>query len=125
MKPIILENKKFRLALSAEGAAESLILKSSGKELLANADTPFIALTEERPYCFKSCKRGYNETIPKAHEIGTIGGILDISEFCAVSAYIDQKTSLQGEIAEGIAGLYDAGFEFLYLDGSEGGKPAL
>ena len=47
---IILENKNFRLALSSQGAAESLILKKSGEELLANADTPFFTLTEERPY---------------------------------------------------------------------------
>ena len=46
---IILENKNFRLALSSQGAAESLILKKSGEELLANADTPFFTLTEERP----------------------------------------------------------------------------
>lgn len=81
------------------------------------------SISAERPYCFKGCKRGYNETIPKAHEIGTIGGILEISEFGASSVYIDQKTSLQDEIAEGIADLYDAGFEFLYFDGSEGINP--
>ncbi len=81
------------------------------------------SISTERPYCFKGCKRGYNETIPKAHEIGTIGGILEISEFGAQSVYIDQKTSLQDEIAEGIADLYDAGFEFLYFDGSEGVNP--
>ncbi len=81
------------------------------------------SISSERPYCFKGCKRGYNGTIPKIHEIGTIGGLLEVSEFCAQSAYIDQKTSLQDEIAEEIADLYDAGFEFLYFDGSEGINP--
>ena len=81
------------------------------------------SVSAERPYCFKGCKRGYNGTIPKGHEIGTIGGILEISEFGAQSVYIDQKTSLQDEIAEEIAELYDAGFEFLYFDGSEGINP--
>lgn len=79
--------------------------------------------TTERPYCFTGCKRGFNDTQPKAHEIGTIGGVLDISEFAGTSAYIDQRTSLQDEIAEGIASIYDAGFEFIYYDGSEGTNP--
>lgn len=76
--------------------------------------------TVQRPYCFTGCKRGFNDTIVRAHEIGTIGGILDISEFQASSAYINQNTSLQDEIACKIAEVYDAGFEFLYFDGSEG-----
>jgi len=76
--------------------------------------------TTERPYCFVGCKRGYNDTAARAHERGTIGGILDISEFCANSAYIDQNTGLQDEIAEQIEKIYRAGFEFIYFDGSEG-----
>ncbi len=76
--------------------------------------------TTEWPYCFKGCTRGYNNTIVKPHDIGTIGGILDISEFNAVSVYADQRTSLEDEIAEKFADCYDAGFEFIYFDGSEG-----
>lgn len=81
------------------------------------------SFTTERPYCFKGCTRGFNDTVPRAHEIGTIGGILDISEYCANSAYIDQRTSLQDEIADQIAELYDQGFEYLYFDGAEGTTP--
>lgn len=77
-------------------------------------------VTTERPYCFKGCKRGFNNTIVREHEIGTIGGILDVSEYLALSAYIDQRTSLQDEIAEQIARIYNAGFEYVYFDGSEG-----
>ena len=79
--------------------------------------------TTEPPYCFTGCKRGFNGTFAREHEIGTIGGILDISEFCANSAYINQRTSLQDEIADKIASIYDAGFEFMYFDGSEGTDP--
>jgi hypothetical protein len=56
-------------------------------------------------------------------ERGTVGGVLDISEFCGTSAYIDQRTDLQDEIADSFAELYDAGFEFVYFDGSEGTHP--
>jgi hypothetical protein len=76
--------------------------------------------TTEPPYRFTGCERGYNDTAALAHEMGTIGGILDISEFCANSAYIDQRTSLQDEVADAIADIYNAGFEFMYFDGSEG-----
>ena len=76
--------------------------------------------TTEPPYRFVGCERGYNDTVALSHEMGTIGGILDISEFCANSAYIDQRTGLQDEIADAIADVYNAGFEFMYFDGSEG-----
>ena len=81
------------------------------------------AFTTEPPYRFTGCKRGFNGTFPTAHQIGTIGGVLDVSEFCGNSAYIDQRTSLQDEIADMIASVYNAGFEFLYFDGSEGTNP--
>lgn len=76
--------------------------------------------TTEAPYCFTGCKRGHFDTTVTEHKYGTIGGIVDISEFGAQSIYIDQRTDLQDEIAEKIAKLYDAGFEFMYFDGSEG-----
>ncbi len=79
--------------------------------------------TTEPPYRFYGCERGYNDTVRHTHERGCIGGILDLSEFGAQSAYIDQNTSLQDEIAEKIAAAYAAGFEFMYFDGSEGTNP--
>ena len=79
--------------------------------------------TTEPPYCFTGCKRGFNDTYPKNIEIGTVGGVLDITEFGGTSAYIDQRTDLQDEIADNFADLYDAGFEFIYFDGSEGTHP--
>ena len=79
--------------------------------------------TTEWPYRFEGCKRGHWDTNVVAHNTGTIGGILDISEFCGVSAYINQYTSLQDEIADKIAHIYNLGFEFAYFDGSEGTNP--
>ncbi len=76
--------------------------------------------TTEPPYRFYGIKRGYWDTNVVKHPEGQIGGILDVSEYVATSAYIDQNTDLQDEIAEEIAKLYDCGFEFMYFDGSEG-----
>lgn len=74
----------------------------------------------EQPYCFKGCQRGYLNTEITEHARGCSGGVLHVSEYGATSAYIDQDSSLQDEVAEKIAHLYDQGFEFLYYDGSEG-----
>ncbi|MBE5868512.1 MAG: hypothetical protein E7293_06080 [Lachnospiraceae bacterium] len=78
------------------------------------------AYTTQPPYCFTGCERGAKHTNVVEHPAGQIGGILDVSEFGAISAYIDQNTDLQDEVAEKIADLYHAGFEFIYFDGSEG-----
>ena len=81
------------------------------------------SFTTEHPYCFTGCKRGFNDTRVRDFEVGTSGGILDVSEFAGHSAYIDQRTSLQDDVADDIARLYNAGFEFVYFDGSEGTNP--
>lgn len=78
------------------------------------------AYTTERPYRFTGCVRGVYETTVEAHPLGLIGGILDITEFSATSAYLDQNTDLQDEIADKIADAYSTGFRFCYFDGSEG-----
>ena len=77
--------------------------------------------TTEPPYKFTGVRRGAYGTDAAPHQKGEIGGILDISEFgSGTSVYINQDNDLQDEIAEKIARIYDCGFEFLYLDGSEG-----
>ena len=73
-----------------------------------------------RPYAFTGCRRGALGTRITGHPAGERGGVLDISEFSGVSAYIDQNSDLQDEIARKLADVYDAGFEFIYFDGSEG-----
>lgn len=77
----------------------------------------------EYPYRFEGCVRGYWDTNVTAHGLGTIGGILDISEFSANSVYLNQNSSLQDEIADKLADVYNCGFEFVYFDGSEGTNP--
>lgn len=79
--------------------------------------------TTEPPYMFYGCKRGIDETTINAQPAGYMFGLLDVSEFGATSVYIDQYSDLQDEIADYIADLWDAGFEFLYFDGSEGVNP--
>ena len=76
--------------------------------------------TTEYPYCFTGCQRGFYKTNVTSHEMGQIGGVVDVSEFTATSFYLDQDTSLQDEIADKLARIYDCGFEFIYFDGSEG-----
>ena len=78
------------------------------------------SFTTERPYRFTGVRRGVLETTVTPHPLGEIGGVLDVCEFGATSCYIDQNTSLQDEIAEKIARIYNAGFRFMYFDGSEG-----
>ena len=77
--------------------------------------------TTEPPYRFTGIERGAHATRKTAHPAGEIGGILDVSEFWTpMSCYVDERTSLQDEIADKIAAVYSAGFEFAYFDGSEG-----
>lgn len=78
------------------------------------------SFTTEEPYCFKGCRRGHFDTNIRTHEAGTIGGILDITEYGGSSAYVNQNTNLQDEIADKLAAAYNCGFEFAYYDGSEG-----
>jgi len=72
---------------------------------------------------FYGCERGIDETMINTQPAGYMFGLLDVSEFGATSVYIDQNSDLQDEVAEGIADLWDAGFEFVYFDGSEGVNP--
>ena len=79
--------------------------------------------TTSPPFKFTGCERGINKTTINAQPVGYIFGLLDVSEFGATSIYIDQYSSLQDEVADYIADLWDAGFEFFYFDGSEGVNP--
>lgn len=75
------------------------------------------------PYTFFGCVRGIDRTTINTQPKGAMFGLLDVSEFGATSVYINQYSDLQDEIAHAIAGLWDAGFEFFYFDGSEGVNP--
>ena len=80
--------------------------------------------SEDPPYRFFGVRRGAHGTRPQAHPFGQIGGLLDISEYgMPGSCYVGQNSSLQDEIAARIARIYDCGFGFVYMDGSEGVQP--
>ncbi|MBO5879538.1 MAG: hypothetical protein J6Q68_03195 [Clostridia bacterium] len=77
----------------------------------------------EYPYHFYGVKRGHWETNVVEHPLGEIGGQLDVTEYSGSSVYINQHSSLQDEIADKLAALYNCGFQFVYFDGSEGTNP--
>ena len=89
-----------------------------GTELIS-----YESYTVAPPYMFRGCERGIDETTINAQPVGYMFGLLDVSEFGATSVYLDQYSTLQDEVADGIADLWDAGFEFFYFDGSEGVNP--
>ncbi len=118
-KPLGTEDDVIYVEQNPEGAPlnpEFQVLKFGGELIY------YDSYSTEYPYCFRNCKRGHFETNIVPHEIGIIGGVLDLSEFGTVSSvYIDESTSLQDEVAEKIAKVYnEVGLEFIYFDGSEG-----
>ncbi len=98
-------------------ARNRMVLKI-GTELIS-----YRGYTATPPYTFFGCERGIDGTTIGAQPAGFMFGLLDVSEFGATSVYIDQYSDLQDEVADGIADLWDAGFEFFYFDGSEGVNP--
>jgi hypothetical protein len=120
-RPLTAEDTEIYVEENPRGAVmhEKCRVLKFGGELIS-----YEAYTTEWPYKFVGCTRGHFKTNVICHEIGQIGGILDLSEFGgARSVYIDERTSLQDEIADKIAHIYDLGFEYLYFDGSEGTNP--
>ncbi len=89
-----------------------------GTELISYA-----GFTTQSPYTFHGCERASDATTASAQPVGLLFGVLDVSEYGAMSVYIDQNSSLQDEVADRIADLWDAGFAFFYFDGSEGVQP--
>ena len=79
--------------------------------------------TTTAPYTFFGCQRGIDKTTVNTQPEGALFGLLDVSEFGATSVYLDQYSDLQDEVAAGIAEIWEAGFEFIYFDGSEGVNP--
>ena len=77
----------------------------------------------EYPYHFYGVKRGHWNTNVVEHPIGEIGGQLDVTEYSGTSVYLNQYSSLQDEVGDKLAALYNCGFEFVYFDGSEGTNP--
>lgn len=125
--------KSFNLSAGLN-ATDTVIYIDQNPEGLTMADgcrvlkagTEFISYkgyTTTRPYKFTGCIRGVDRTTVNTLSKGYTIGLVDISEYGATSIYIDQRTSLQDEIAEKLGNIYNAGFQFVYFDGSEGVNP--
>ncbi|MBS3776930.1 MAG: hypothetical protein KGY70_17160 [Bacteroidales bacterium] len=85
-----------------------------GDELISYSD-----YTTVRPYKFTGCSRGALNTKPASHSMGNKFGLLDLDDWPKF-VRLDQQTSIQGEVAERLAEIYQkAGFEFIYFDGAE------
>jgi hypothetical protein len=99
--------------------AENRRVLKIGTELIS-----YDGFTNVYPYSFTGCKRGIDNTKVSAWPEGYMFGLVDVSEFGrGTSFYLDQNSSLQDDIADMIADIWDAGFEFFYFDGSEGVNP--
>lgn len=98
--------------------ADGVRVLKMGTELIS-----YTGYTTTRPYRFTGCVRGIDQTTINELPEGYIFGLLDVSEFGATSVYLDQNSDLQDEIAEKLADIYEAGFKFVYFDGSEGVNP--
>lgn len=119
-KPLGIDDDTIYVEQNPEGAVmyEACRVLQFGGELIS-----YESYSEEWPYCFKGCKRGHWDTNVVSHDKGVIGGLVDVSEYGATSVYLDQNTSLQDEVADKLAKIYNLGFEFVYFDGSEGTNP--
>lgn len=119
-KPLGKDDTEVYVEQNPEGSvmADGCRVLKIGTELVS-----YTGYTTEWPYKFTGCSRGAYRTTVYSQPLGLIFGILDVSEFGATSVYLDQNTSLQDEIADKIANIYQAGFQFVYFDGSEGVNP--
>jgi hypothetical protein len=106
-----------------QNPAHSTMAKNNRVLKIGTEFISYKGYTTTPPYKFTGCVRGIDETNINAQPEGYMFGLLDVSEFGATSIYIDQNSDLQDEIAEKIADIWDAGFEFVYFDGSEGVNP--
>jgi hypothetical protein len=102
---------------NAEMSRRCKLLKF-GKEIMR-----YESFTTTPPYKFTGVKRGELETPRAPHEEGLIGGTLWICEYGGADIYIKQDSDLQDIAASRIADLWNAGFGFIYFDGSEGTPP--
>ena len=74
--------------------------------------------TSAAPYRFEGCERGLFGTQAALHEVSSRVGLLDM--YNPDNVRLSENTSIQAEVAERLQGVYEqAGFKFIYFDGSE------
>ncbi|MFW5944482.1 MAG: hypothetical protein ACOCTU_04420 [Bacteroidota bacterium] len=75
--------------------------------------------TTSPPYKFVGCERGVLDSEATSHPTGLKMGVLDVDTWTRFVRF-DQRTSIQDEVAERVAELYnEGGFESIYYDGAE------
>ncbi len=75
--------------------------------------------TTSPPYKFVGCERGVLNSEVSSHPTGLKMGVLDVDTWTRFVRF-DQRTSIQDEVAERVAELYnEGGFESIYYDGAE------
>lgn len=92
-----------------------------GRRLLQIGDEliGYEGYTTTPPYRFTGCRRGEFGSTPAAHPRGVHFRLLDVDTWPDFIR-IDQRTTLQDEIAERLGTIYrEAGFRFVYFDGAE------
>ncbi|MBN2452177.1 MAG: hypothetical protein JXR77_17455 [Lentisphaeria bacterium] len=76
------------------------------------------ALSRDPPYAFLECTRGAFRSEPRAHAAGTT---VDHLRQRYLAFYPDEGSTLVGEVADRIAGVYNrCGMDQIYMDGAEG-----
>lgn len=74
--------------------------------------------TSAEPYRFEGCERGLFGTQASLHEVSSRVGLLNM--YNPDNVRLSENTSIQAEVAERLQGIYEqAGFKFIYFDGSE------
>ena len=121
-KPLGKDDTEVYVEQNPEGStmASGCRVLKIGTELVS-----YTGYTTEPPYKFTGCSRGSYGTTLCSQPLGLIFGILDVSEFGAISVYIDQNTSLQDEIADKIADIYNAGISVCLLRWVRRGQSSL
>lgn len=110
--------------VSVEENPEGCIL-SDGQRILKIGEEliEYTSYTTSPPYQFRGCSRGILNTRISNHPEGLKMGVLDVDDW-NIWVRFDQRTSIQKEIAQRIAGIYNkAGFKFAYFDGAEDVHP--
>ncbi len=96
-----------------------------GRRILKNGTELIVyeSYTVKEPYQFIGCRRGGLNTGPLAKKNGEMIGLLDVDTWPKFVRF-NQKTNIQEEVSERLGEIYkQAGFQFIYFDGSEDAPP--
>lgn len=120
----------YSYTLAGDIDAESVVIPVEEDPHLSPASGPLAVIrignelvrygsyTAAAPYRFENCQRAIFGTTAAAHQEGSRVGLLNL--YSAHDVRLSENTSIQAEVADRIAKIYrEAGFRFMYFDGSE------